>query len=474
MTKTSIILFNSDLRTTDNPAFFHALKNSQKIIPIFILDEKNQRELGGAAKWFLHHALESLALELQKKYSLKLILKKGDSLKILAEIFEQEKIDALYFNQLCEPYAIKLLEDIKKTATKNSIEVFTFKSQTLFNFDEIKTKAGGYFKVFTPFFNECKRSLNKIEKLLPAPQSLDSYDSNSNIKNDNLDLLPKKDWAKNFSKFWIFDYKKIEKNLDNFLEKKVANYQENRNFPALDGNSKMSPYLTFGLISPKQIFFKIENYIAKNGYSENVNQFLAELCWREFCHHLLFNFPQLPDKSFKKEFDKFPWIKDEISLKKWQKGQTGYPIVDAGMLELWATGTMHNRVRMVVASFLIKHLLIDWREGEKWFWHCLVDANLANNVANWQWVAGSGADAAPYFRIFNPTLQGERFDVDGEYVKKWLPQLSKLPKKFIHEPWKADSRTLEYCGLELGKNYPNRIVEHEKARDMAMMIYKSL
>ncbi len=473
--KSALILFDCDLRIIDNPAFFHALKNHQKILPLFILDEKNKRKFGGASKWFLHNALEALSEKLENKYSLKLILKKGDSLKILEEIFTTKKIAAIYYNKLCEPYNIKLQNHIKELSEKNSIAVFDFKSQTLFDFDAIKTQAGSHFKVFTPFFNECKKNFDKIEKLLPEPSSHEISGLNEFLS-DDLELLPKKNWADNFTKNWIFDYKKIQKNLDDFCSKKILNYKQARDIPDLGGTSKISPYLSFGMISPKQIFWQIQNFVITQNKTndENINQYLAELCWREFCHHLLFHFPQLPTKSFKKEFDKFPWQKNDELLKKWQKGQTGYPIVDAGMRELWISGTMHNRVRMIVASFLIKDLMIDWREGEEWFWDCLVDANLANNVANWQWVAGSGADAAPYFRIFNPTLQGERFDSEGNYVRKWLPEIAKLPNKFIHKPWLADKKTLEYCKIELGKNYPKPIVDHAKARELALAVFKSL
>lgn len=473
--KTAVILFDCDLRTIDNPAFFHALKNYQKILPIFILDKKNKRKLGGAAKWFLYNALESFSKRLQEKYSLKLILKKGDSLEILEEIFATKKIGAIYFNKLCEPYNIKLQENIKKLAEKKSVKVFDFKSQTLFDFYEIKTQVGNYFKVFTPFFNECKKNFGKIEKLLPEPQNL-GISSFEEISSDDLKLLSEKHWADKFTKNWVFDYKKIQKNLDNFCINKILNYKQARDFPSLEGTSKISPYLSFGMISPRQVFWQVQNFIIKQGKvsDENINQYLAELCWREFCHHLLFHFPQLPKESFKKEFDKFPWQENAELLKKWQKGKTGYPIVDAGMRELWATGTMHNRVRMIVASFLIKDLMIDWREGEEWFWDCLVDANLANNAANWQWVAGSGADAAPYFRIFNPTLQGERFDPNGDYVRKWICEIAKLPNKFIHQPWKADDKTLEYCKIELGKNYPKPLVDHGKARELALAVFKEL
>ena len=265
------------------------------------------------------------------------------------------------------------------------------------------------------------------------------------------------------------------KNFQHFLKYNLKNYNEIRNIPSKNATSKLSPYLHFGLISVNEIVDLVKKHHIKNPEDKaGTSQFLAEIVWREFSHHLLFHFPELPNQNFKKQFDNFEWENNPDLLKKWQKGQTGFPIVDAGMRELWQTGFMQNRVRMIVASFLIKDLFIDWRKGEEWFWDCLVDANLANNSASWQWVAGSGADAAPYFRIFNPVLQSERFDADGEYIKKYLPELKNLPKKFIHKPWELSAIELKKYGVELGKNYPQRIVLHEEARNKALELYKKL
>ncbi len=504
--KNSAVLFNQDLRIIDNPALFAALKNSQNILPIFILDEVNSRTLGGASKWFLHFALESLSKELKEKFNLKLIVKKGNSLEILEDIFLNEKIDAIYFNKLLEPYNIKLQNQIVKLAKASKIQSFFFKSQTLFDPSEIKNGAGEFYKVFTPFWKECLRNASKIEPILdchallrkarndggwssesssPARSALATKQSNfptssparsalatkqSSLEINELNLLPKINWDLGFKNHWQFCHKKLRENLINFLQNKLTNYKEARDFPALESTSKLSPYLHFGMISPREIF----NLASKFPESKGKAHFLSELGWREFSHHLIFYFPNLDKENYNKKFDKFPWLEDKNFLKKWQKGQTGFPIVDAGMRELWATGWMHNRVRMIVASFLIKDLLIDWRQGEKWFWDCLFDANLANNAASWQWVAGCGFDAAPYFRIFNPILQGEKFDPEGIYVKKWIPELKNLPTKFIHKPFEMDEKQLKLCGVELGKNYPQPIVNHQNARDMAMMIYKNL
>lgn len=468
MTRNSIALFNCDLRIIDNPAFFAAAQN-KNILPIFILDEVNLRKIGASSKWFLHHALQSLNDELQKNYSLKLIVKKGDSLKILAEIFAQKNIDKIYFNKQLEPLAIKLQNHIIKLAKNHEITAHYFKAQTLFDPSEIKNGSGEFYKVFTPFWNQCLKNSNKIEKTLPAPKP-EKLSAHAEIENDDLDLLPKIKWYKNFEKIWQFNHKKLRQNFTDFLENKIQNYKQARDFPEMESTSKLSPYLHFGMISAREVF----NLTAQLPPSEGQKHFLSELGWREFAHHLLFYFPQFPTKNFREKFDKFPWFSDKKILQKWQKGETGYPIVDAGMKELWATGFMHNRVRMIVASFLIKDLLIDWRVGEEWFWDCLVDADVANNASGWQWVAGSGVDAAPYFRIFNPILQGERFDPEGNYVKKWLPQLKNLPKDIVHRLFEADEKTLKKFGVELGKNYPQPMVDHAKARDMALMLYKNL
>jgi deoxyribodipyrimidine photo-lyase len=468
----ALVLFDCDFRIEDNEAFFHAAKSGKEILPLFILDEKNKRPLGGALKWFLHHVLENFSAVLKEKYGANLLVKKGDSLKILSEIFSSNEIAKIYFNRSIEPEKIRLHDQIKKLSATKLIEVFEFNSQTIFDPNEIKNGSGTYFKVFTPFWKFCLKNHKLVSKPLSAPTSV--INASHHFKNDDLDLLPQKNWADGFKNIWEFDRKKILKNFENFLEKKVTSYNENRNLPAVEGTSKISAYLHFGVISAREIFWLVNSYENTNGTTSGSIQFLNEIGWREFCHHLLFHFPNLPQKNFRPEFDNFEWQSNQKLFDAWKKGRTGFPIVDAGMRELWQTGFMHNRVRMIVGSFLIKDLLIDWREGEKWFWDCLVDADLANNSANWQWVAGSGADAAPYFRIFNPSLQSEKFDSEGKYIRKWVPELAKLPNRYLHAPWEADEKTLRYCEIEFGKTYPSPIVDHAKARDIALMLYKML
>jgi deoxyribodipyrimidine photo-lyase len=523
-----LVIFSQDLRINDNPALFFAcqkaIKDNQEILPIFILDETNRRPLGGASKWFLHFSLQELQKNLQEKLALQLLVFKGDALKILEEIFIQKKVSEVYFNDLVEPDAKALQEKITDLAAQRNIQTFKFFAYLLFKPEEIKNGQGSYFKVFTPFWKHCLKNWELVKEPLKVPalphrfassqlftsslqlstasslrksgsilyNKLDPDFRRDDHKESRDDSLKSKDcylenwdsdvkifdnhkekWAKKLEKFWEFDNQRIIRNFQTFLKTNLKNYKENRNFPALNKTSKLSPYLHFGLISIRQVVDLIKNYYKNNPLDkEGTACFLSEIGWREFSHHLLFHFPQLPKQNFKKQFDNFTWENNSTLLKKWQQGKTGYPIVDAGMKELWQNGFMHNRVRMIVASFLIKDLLIDWRKGEEWFWDCLVDANLSNNSASWQWVAGSGADAAPYFRIFNPVLQGEKFDPDGTYVKKYLPVLKNLPQKFLHQPWKLSREELRKYGVVLGENYPHRIVIHEEAKKKALALYK--
>ena len=494
-----LVIFNQDLRIFDNPALFFACKKSQedgqKILPIFIFDEVNKRKIGGASKWFLHSALEELQKNLYQNLGLELLIFKGETIAVLQKIIFGG-VQEIYLNKLYEPFNIRLEGQIKNLALLKNISVFDFKSYLLFKPDEIKNGAGSYFKVFTPFWKNCLKSWELVKPPLDYPTSplkLSKGDA-SIIQNskekiglpfdlpspamtlEDLSFLPTDpDWTEKFAEIWHFDRPSILKNFQHFLKYNLKNYNEIRNIPSKNATSKLSPYLHFGLISVNEIVDLVKKHHIKNPEDKaGTSQFLAEIVWREFSHHLLFHFPELPNQNFKKQFDNFEWENNPDLLKKWQKGQTGFPIVDAGMRELWQTGFMQNRVRMIVASFLIKDLFIDWRKGEEWFWDCLVDANLANNSASWQWVAGSGADAAPYFRIFNPVLQSERFDADGEYIKKYLPELKNLPKKFIHKPWELSAIELKKYGVELGKNYPQRIVLHEEARNKALELYKKL
>ncbi len=458
----ALVWLRKDLRLSHNEALQHAYRNKQSVLFVYILDTTDPHKIGSASQWFLYQALDSFQQEVKKKYGAKLLIEKGEPQKKLGEIVRKYKINCLLWNQVFEPYALRRDQKIKDFFEKKNMEVKSFNSSLLFDPHQIKNGAGSYFKVFTPFWNQCKKQLHQVDSNPPkaAPSSLllippkgKGIEEGMGLK--ELNLLPqKKNWAKNWSTIYTVSEKEAQSLLKKFIKNKARDYEEKRDFPNSPGTSRLSPYLQFGLISSKQIYFASRSLLGDKG----VNCFVKEVGWREFSYHLLFHFPQLPKKNFKPSFDSFTWENKIKNLKKWQKGNTGIPLVDAGMRELWHTGWMHNRVRMVVASFLIKNLLIDWRKGQDWFWDCLVDADLASNSASWQWVAGSGADASPYFRIFNPITQSKKFDPQGEYIKKWVPELAHLSAPEIHNP--KDRR-----------GYPEPIIDLKSSRERALGIY---
>lgn len=438
-----IVWFRKDLRLSDNPALYAAAKKGV-VLPLYILDET----LGAASKWWLHHSL--LALE---ESGVPLILRSGDPEKILAQLLKETKAEAIYWNRCYEPESIK--RDIQ---LKKKFPVESFNGSLLHEPWEILNDSEEFYKVYTHYWKKSLK-LDKIEKPLPKPQVRWA----KGVRTEKLSswkLLPTHpNWASKFDSFWEIGEEAAQKKLRSFISTSLKAYGHDRDFPAIVGTSRLSPHLHFGEISPRQIWHA----------APHASKFLSEIGWREFSYYLLYHFPKLPTAPFRPEFAKFPWKKNGKALKAWHQGKTGYPIVDAGMRELWSTGWMHNRVRMIVASFLIKDLLQPWQEGAAWFWDTLVDADLANNSASWQWVAGSGADAAPFFRIFNPVLQGKKFDPDGTYIKRWVPELAKVPPKWIHEIWEAPEEI-----QALAKNYPSPIVDHEEARKIALMAFQKL
>lgn len=468
MKSNAIVWFRQDLRLDDNPAFTDACRH-HAIIPIYILDEATS-PIGGAQRWWLHHSLTSLNESL-KKIGLDLCLRQGKALDILGQLVRDYQIETIYWNRCYEPAAIARDTAIKEFFQKAGIRVISSNGSLLNEPWKISNLAGHFFKVFTPFWRACLKQMTIPEqyKISHSPQRLEvNSESLASWK-----LLPTKpNWAKAFGDYWQPGEEGAHIKLADFVDINLKGYSASRDEPAEDTTSKLSPHLHFGEISPWQIWRAIET-VKLDQYCDlkSVERFLSEIGWREFSYHLLYHSPTLPNANFKSDFNTFPWENDDISLKCWQEGKTGYPIIDAGMRELWHTGYMHNRVRMIVASFLTKDLLIDWRLGASWFLDTLVDADLANNSASWQWVAGSGADAAPYFRIFNPTLQGEKFDPNGAYVKRWVPELKDVPIQWIHKPWMAPQNKLGLC---LGKDYPEPIIDHAEARNKALSYYKMI
>lgn len=463
----AIVWFRNDLRLADHPAFFAACVHYQQVIPLYIFD-KSQSILGEAQGWWLHHSLTALNKSLDTQ-GLKLVLRSGDPLQILSMLIKEMNIDAVYWNRCYDPSSIERDTKIKSFLIEQSIEAQSFNGSLLHEPWAIKNKNGGFFKVFTPYWNACKQSLTPPAPLqvLKSPQSVSIFSEPL----EAWELLPKLNWASRFADFWQPGEEGAEKKLNEFICFHLKDYKNNRDVPAQDATSRLSPHLHFGEISPWTIVRAIE--LAKLEPQcdlASAERFLAELGWREFSTYLLFHVPQLPNEHFKTEFNHFPWQNDKKLFDCWKKGKTGFPIVDAGLRELWATGYMHNRVRMIVASFLTKDLLIDWRWGADWFLDTLVDADLANNSASWQWVAGSGADAAPYFRIFNPVLQGQKFDPQGTYLRTWIPELASVPNEYIHAPWEAPNASFLYAKTE----YPRPIVDHKIARERALMFYQEI
>lgn len=463
----TILWFRKDLRLADNSALAAAIEAGAPIVPVFIWspEEAGDWAPGAASRWWLRQALASLS-EAWRVRGGELVLRQGNSLAELRDIIEKTGAKRVFWNRRYESPLRELDASIKRALREDGIDVQSFNSALLNEPHTAATGTGKPYKVYTPYWKKVKdRRLEPVaEPDLEALQFPDGYPQT--VALDSLGLLPAKQWYRKFYPHWEVSEAAAQKRLDAFLDEPVEDYNEARDIPGVDGTSCLSPYLHWGLIGPRQIMHRLK---AKHDLRASGPQvFAKEVYWREFAYNVLYHFPHTPDAPLQEKYADFPWEPEASGLERWQRGQTGYPIVDAGMRQLYATGWMHNRVRMVVSSLLVKHLLQDWREGARWFWDTLVDADLASNTLGWQWSAGCGADAAPYFRVFNPITQGQKFDPDGDYVRQWVPELAKLPNKFIHEPWEAPEGILEYAGIELGKDYPEPIIEHKKGRERAL------
>ncbi|MBN7798416.1 cryptochrome/photolyase family protein [Parahaliea mediterranea] len=475
MSSPIIFWFRQDLRLRDHPGLSAAAATGRPLLPVYILDEDTPGHWrpGGASRWWLHYSLEALDTAL-RQCGARLLLRRGPALEVLRELCAESGAEALYCTRQYEPWAAQLERALYDDLGARGVEVKRFPGNLLFEPGSVLNQSGEPFKVFTPFWRHC---LRQPEPPLPrpAPEALAGHrHSLATEKLGDWRLVPHKpDWASNWHQHWRPGPEGAGDRLQAFLANGVSDYDTGRNHPARECTSRLSPHLHYGEISPRMVWHAAQRAGREHpALADEVAKFLSELGWREFAHHLLHFFPNLPESPFKAQFDAFPWRWDEGALHAWQRGRTGYPVVDAGMRELWQTGYMHNRVRMVTASFLTKHLLLHWRHGEDWFWDTLVDADLANNASGWQWVAGSGADAAPYFRIFNPVTQGEKFDAGGDYVRRWVPELAALPDKYLHQPFAAPAPVLAGAGVVLGETYPQPIVDHREARQAALAAYE--
>jgi deoxyribodipyrimidine photo-lyase len=468
-----VVWLRQDLRLDHNPVVAAATALDRPLVFVFILDDETpaQWRLGGASRWWLHHSLTALEQDIRAREGV-LVFRRGDSAAILSALVEEIGASHVLWSRMIEPFAIRRDTTIKAALTKAGIIAESVNAQLLAEPWTLKPASGPFFKVFTPFWKAASAK-GFASPCGPAPKHLAC--GGLAPKSDKLAdwaLTPSKpDWAVGLRETWVPGEAGARARLDQFLRGTIEDYKDGRNRPDKESTSRLSPHLHFGEISPH---ICVQAALACDAPRSAVEKFLAELGWREFSHHLLYHAPDLPLQNWRADFNAFPWRSDDDALRAWQRGETGYPIVDAGMRELWRTGWMHNRVRMITASFLIKHLLIDWRAGQDWFWDTLVDADLANNAASWQWVAGSGADAAPYFRIFNPIAQGKTYDPDGAYVRRFVPELASLPTAYIHAPWEAPALVLQHAGVTLGKTYPRPIVDHAEARQRALKAFESI
>jgi deoxyribodipyrimidine photo-lyase len=470
-----IFWFREDLRLADNPALAAAHATGRPLVAVYVLDEesKEARPHGGASRWWLDKSLRLLAERIASKGG-QLILRKGAAETIIAKLLKETGADAVYWNRRYGP-ARKIDERIKAALKADGIEAHSFNGSLLAEPFAIKTGAGGDFKVFTPFWKALQANL-VLPEPSPEPRNLHAGPKIKSDAIDAWDLHPSKpDWSTGFNDMWTPGELGARKRLRDFLSGAIDGYSVGRDHPSEDLTSRLSPHLRFGEISPHQVW-RAARHAEEAGEApaREIQKFLSEIAWRDFSYHLLYHDPQMGHLSWRRQFDTIEWRRGtKTELDAWKRGRTGYPIIDAGMRQLWTTGWMHNRVRMIVASFFAKDLLVHWRRGEDWFWDTLVDADEANNANGWQWTAGTGADAAPYFRVFNPVLQGEKFDPEGDYVREWVPELADLPKKWVHKPWEAATAVLAEANITLGETYPKPIIDHDFARKRALETYKA-
>lgn len=487
--------FRNDLRLSDNPALTHAVAAGQ-VIPLYILDDthctnpKTGKPMGGASQAWLYKSLHALNHSLGGR----LVFRVGDGARILLDFIKTHNISDVYWNRCYEPWVVARDSHIKQALKSKGIKVHSYNGSLLWEPWQVHKADGTPYKVFTPFYNRgCANALPPRDPLpcVPLPHATDVFPKKNTAWYDgpidrghieSLDLLPKPPippWHRPMMEHWTAGESGAHQALNQFITTALSHYKEGRDFPAQQATSRLSPHLHFGEISPHQVWHRVSHASVQGTHDQSLtNAYQRQLAWREFSHHMLFNHPHTVTENLNPAFDNFPWQWDNTpenadTYHRWCYGQTGYPLIDAGMRELWKTGTMHNRVRMVAGSFLVKNLLLHWHLGERWFWDTLVDANMPNNSAGWQWIAGCGADAAPYYRIFNPVLQGEKFDGDGGYTRHWVPELKQMPHKYLHKPWTAPHGVLQRAGVTLGKTYPHPVVDLQQSRDRALTAYQN-
>ena len=469
-----IVWFRRDLRLADNPALLCALETGAQILPVWIdtRDDEGDWPPGGASQWWLHHSLHALAAALTERGS-RLIIRRGPAAAAIRELLAETGADGVFWNRLYEPHAVARDKDIKRWLKNQDLTARSFAASLLVEPWRVATGADKPYRVFSPFWRNARKQLvprppTAAPDALPRPSAWPHGVSLAELK-----LLPSLDWADGFSEHWTPGEAGAHAALEQFIDTALAHYATARELPGVTGSSRLSPHLHFGELSPDQVWSAVASHLPVAG--NDAEHYLRELGWREFAHHVLYHYPETPTQPLNARYADFPWRKGhEAMLEAWRQGRTGLPIVDAGMRQLWQTGWMHNRVRMITASLLVKNIRAPWQTGARWFWDTLVDADLASNTLGWQWAGGCGADAAPYFRIFNPVRQGEKFDPDGSYVREWVPELARMPDKWIHQPWAAPDAVLEQAGITLGRDYPRPVIDLASSRDEALAALKAL
>jgi deoxyribodipyrimidine photo-lyase len=473
-----ILWFRNDLRLADNSALSAALDRGAPVIPVYVWSPEDEGDwpLGAASRWWLHHSLIALDAQLRERNS-RLTILEGPAAETLPALACAVGATHVYWSRRYEPAARDTEARVAKSLTADGVTIGSHPGCLLFEPEEVATREGKPFQVFTPFWRHCL-TLPPPENPLRAPHEIPGparWPKSQAL--DDLNLLPEIDWAGGLRESWSPGIYGANAALDTFAESRIDRYMERRNEPGVDGTSRLSPHLHFGEISPRQVWYRCREHATAQtptGASSSADGFLRELGWREFAHHLLYHFPETSSRPLRREFEHIRWHDDLDAEQAWQKGETGFPIVDAGLRELWHTGWMHNRVRMIAASFLVKDLLIPWQHGARWFWDTLVDADLANNTLGWQWTAGCGADAAPYFRVFNPTTQGRKFDPNGRYVRRWIAELAQLDASTLQNPSEAAQILLTTASVTFGENYPRPIIDHNTARERALPAFNAV
>jgi deoxyribodipyrimidine photo-lyase len=462
---TALVWLRRDLRLADNPALANALAAHSRVLAVYLHapHEEGDWAPGGASRWWLHHALA----DLQEQLGGRLWIGEGDSLSLLQSLIDTWTVGAVYWNRRYEPAAAARDAQIKQVLREQGRTVTSSNGSLLFEPWEIETLQDEPFKMFTPFWRTCLSAglpgplaeAPALERLVTVPGGLQPAD---------LGLLPKIRWDRGLTETWRPTRAEALERMRGFIANGLPTYAQGRDLPAQEGVSGLAAWLHFGQLGVREL---ARACAPLGGLAD---AFLRQLGWRDFAHHLLYHFPHTVDRPLNPRFASMPWRNNRRQLRAWQQGRTGIPLVDAGMRQLWHTGSMHNRVRMLAASFLTKNLLLPWQSGTTWFWDTLVDADLANNTLGWQWCAGSGADAAPYFRIFNPASQGQKFDPQGEYVRRWVPELARLEARWIHRPWEAPSGALHDAGVRLGEHYPRPLVDLKATRERALAAWHGM